>query len=636
MTMHNVNTAPAAEREAIVEIPLADLHDSPLQPRIDYRGIEGLAESIKAEGRIHQALLVRPRVGPLFEGDLAAAAGYEVVFGHRRKRAAALAGLATAPCTVRVMTDQEVRSAQMVENVQRENMTALEEGAGFKAQIDAGDATADELAQRIGKSRSFVYGRIKLLDLSPPLRAALNGGEVGTEVALLLARLRTDKLQQKALQKIAARNQKITDGGQESYRRIRELLAEEFTLQLKTAIFPINDATLLAGAGACGDCPKRAGNAPEYEDLANDTKRARHEWRPVGGADACTDPDCWAAKKAAHLQREAEKLRQAGAVVIDGNKARNAISATGEVKSDFVPLKAAKALKLPKDGVINGLAVPQPVVIQNPRDGSTIKAYRREDLVNAGVLKAEPKAPAKRKDKAQDHQAREQARRDEERRREVQARAETEQHMALLRQVREVAAGRQRDAFDLRLVAAAALAGVGHSDKPTLAELWNVKDAEKLVKRLDTMTPAELTTLLLDCAIVHDVRVPHWAAGERKPVPLMALAEHYGIDVKAALCPPAPTADPAPTPSTAGAGAKKATAADGRGAAVAYRCAATGSTWSGRGKRPAWVEAALAAGQTLDELRVATGAKAEKVKVDAGGAGDEHATASGVEEEAEA
>ena len=120
----------------------------------------------------------------------------------QRGSAAELAGLATAPCTVRSMSDAQVRSAQMVENVQRENMSALDEGAGFKAQIDAGDATADQIAERIGKSRSHVYGRIKLLDLCGPLRAALNSGEVGTEVALLLARLRTDKLQAKALQKM--------------------------------------------------------------------------------------------------------------------------------------------------------------------------------------------------------------------------------------------------------------------------------------------------------------------------------------------------------------------------------------------------------------------------------------------------
>lgn len=605
-------------QDTIVQIPLQDLHDSPFQPRTAYTGLEGLAAAIKAEGCIHQALLVRPRIGPLFGNDPDAAAGYEIVYGHRRRRAAELAGLSTAPCTVRTMTDAQVRSAQMVENVQRENMSALDEGAGFKAQIDAGDASADEIAERIGKSRSHVYGRIKLLDLCGPLRAALNSGEVGTEVALLLARLRTDKLQAKALQRIAARNQSIEDGGQESYRRIRDMLAEEFTLQLKEALFNAEDTTLLPDAGACSACPKRAGNAPEFVDLVND-KNALHKYQPRGGADTCTDPDCWGAKKTAHLQREAEKLRKTGVVVVDGNKARNAIGATGEVKSDFVPIKAAKALKLPSSGVINGVAVPQPVVIQNPRDGSLVKAYRREDLVCAGVLKREIKA------KAPDHQAKEQSRRQEEARLEAQARTETDQHMALLHRVRQVAADRERDAFDLALVAAAALAGVSYEDKSTLAALWNVRDRDALEKRVDTMTPAELTTLLLDCAIVDHVRVSQWRAGQTKPGPLLALAEHYGIDANAVMnaALPKPT-ESISTPSTTGAGAKKVKAAPAKGKArdVAYRCAATGSTWSGRGLPPAWLKAALRDGNTLDDFKVQ--GKTEKAMVEAGSAGKDN------------
>jgi ParB/RepB/Spo0J family partition protein len=103
-------------QDIIVQIPLEDLYDSPFQPRTTYTGLEGLAAAIKAEGCIHQPLLVRPRIGPLFGNDPDAAAGYEIVYGHRRRRAAELAGLAAAPCTVRTMTDAQVRSAQMVES----------------------------------------------------------------------------------------------------------------------------------------------------------------------------------------------------------------------------------------------------------------------------------------------------------------------------------------------------------------------------------------------------------------------------------------------------------------------------------------------------------------------------------------
>jgi ParB/RepB/Spo0J family partition protein len=157
-------------QDTILEIPLEDLHDSPFQPRADYRGIEGLAESIKAEGRIHQPLLVRPRVGPLFAGDPDAAAGFEIVFGHRRRRGAELAGLSTAPCTVRAMTDAQVRSAQMAENIARENMSALDEGAGFKAQIAAGaDVAREAEAVAVNCYRSVLKGQGHLRVMSAPL-----------------------------------------------------------------------------------------------------------------------------------------------------------------------------------------------------------------------------------------------------------------------------------------------------------------------------------------------------------------------------------------------------------------------------------------------------------------------------------
>ena len=100
--------------DRITEISVDQLHDSPLQPRTAYLGIEELAANIKAEGRIHQPLLVRPRLTNPLRDDLQD--GYELVFGHRRLRAAELAGLATVPCRVRAMTDAEVRSAQLAEN----------------------------------------------------------------------------------------------------------------------------------------------------------------------------------------------------------------------------------------------------------------------------------------------------------------------------------------------------------------------------------------------------------------------------------------------------------------------------------------------------------------------------------------
>ena len=324
--------------ETIAQMPLADLHESPFNPRKTFTGVDELADNIKAEGRIHQPLLVRPRIGPLFAGDLAATAGYEVVFGHRRLRAAEAAGLATVPCMVRAMTDAEARSAQIAENLARADVHPIEEAEGFAVMIQQDGISAEALAAKVGKSISYVYARVKLLQACAEIRQACLAGQIGSEVALLIARLRTDKLQQKALAAIrndTSTSAKLDDGGKRSFRHIRDLLAEKFTLDLKGAIFDREDATLLPTAGVCSACPKRTGNAPEYADLA--ALRREGQWHghtAAGGPNTCTDPDCFDAKKQAHLTREAAQLQRTGKQVITGNKARAAISAQGEVKGD--------------------------------------------------------------------------------------------------------------------------------------------------------------------------------------------------------------------------------------------------------------------------------------------------------------
>jgi ParB/RepB/Spo0J family partition protein len=545
--------------ETITQIPLEQLHESPFNPRKTFVDIDELATNILAEGRIHQPLLVRPRLTNPLRDDLAD--GYEIVFGHRRYRAAERASLATVPCMVRAMTEAEARRAQIAENLARSDVHPIEEAEGFHALIEQGDTTADDLAVLVGKSRSYVYGRLKLLQACDEVRKSCLAGTIGSEVALLIARLRTDKLQAKALAAIrndTSQAAKLDDGGARSYRHIRDLLAEKFTLSLKDALFARDDATLLPDAGTCSACPKRTANAPEFEDLASPQREGehRHYHRP-GGPDICTDPDCFDAKKVAHLKREADQLRAAGHEVVDGNKARASVGAYGDVKGGFIPLERVKDLlkKLPKKGsaAAQDIKPPPVVMIQNPRDGKVIKAVRQADLVAAGVAEkqAQPSINASL-------QARQAAQEREREKAKTQAQEETARRTALLMHVRQVASQRERDAFDLRLVAAAAFSGVGYNDKDFVAELQGIKPskrgtiAEDLKRLIDLMTPAQLTALILDCALVDNVCVDQWET-ERQPGPLLALAHHYGINAKAVMA----AAQGASTASPAGASAEE-------------------------------------------------------------------------------
>jgi ParB/RepB/Spo0J family partition protein len=598
--------------DTIVQIPLEHLHESPFNPRKTFTAIDELVANIKGEGRIHSPLLVRPIIPPLFDAgadtqpEAVAVAGYELVFGHRRYRAAQLAGLATAPCMVRAMTDAEARSAQIAENLSRKDVHPIEEAEGFEAMLQHDGLTADELAALVGKSRSYVYGRLKLLQAVPQVRDACLRGEIDAEAALLVARVGPAKLQEKALARIKALNVSLGDGGKASYRRIKAELADSFTLQLKGAIFDREDAQLLPGAGTCGACPKRTGNSPLFEDVAAEgiSRWSGQMHKDNGEPNRCTDPDCWDAKTKAHLAAGAARLEAEGKLVVTGNKARAALDAAGTPRNGYLPLERVKA-------ELKKAAKPVPVVhLQDQRTGKVVKAVRRDDLVAAGLAKPEPKAA--KGDKGESSAERDKRHQAEYQQRREKAAADTDANRRLLMAVRGAAATRERTEFELRLLAAAALASTSYDLWPTLTWLYDT-DMESLKHRVDSMSAPELTQLLLDCAIVDHVEVrPGWTD---KPEPLLALAAHYGIDAKAAMQAPAqPPTEGTPTPSTAAARGKKAPPKG-----VAYWCAETGETWSGRGLRPAWLRAKLAAGFALEDLIVGT---APKVKDNAGAAGE--------------
>ncbi|MBN8493416.1 MAG: ParB/RepB/Spo0J family partition protein [Burkholderiales bacterium] len=592
--------------DTITEIPLEQLHESTANPRRTYTGIDELAASIRAEGRIHEPLLVRPRITNVLRPD--EHDGYELVFGHRRLRAAEAAGLATAPCMVRAMSDVEAASARAAENLQREDLHPIEEAEGLKALLDVGNLSADQLADKLGKSRSFVYGRLKLLQACPEVRKACAEGKIGSEVALLIARLRTDRLQAKALGYIRGKYIDMGDGGAKSFRQIRQLLNEHFTLELKGALFDTADATLLPDAGACDACPKRAGNAPEYADIADQRPERGTglpaDWAarvPHGGADVCTDPDCFDAKKRAHLRNQAAALEAKGKTVVAGNAARAAVGADGTVKGAYIALKDVKAemkaALAAKKTVTYSDQMPKVVLIQDPRTGKTIEAVKREEAVQVGVKV--PAAAAPGRDGYAAQEARRQA---EHARNEERAKLENQVRLAVLRDLRDAMMDRERDAFDLGLVAVAAWRGVEWRGRAVLAQLWGVSNERALEQRIGSMDVQQLTLLIMDCALVADCVVTAYNLHE-KPTTLLKAAAHYDIDVDQVRAEVAPA--PAPAPAAASKPAPKAARkAKPTQPAVRYRCPATGSTWSGRGLQPAWLKVALADGKTLSDFAV--------------------------------
>ncbi|HYD99814.1 MAG TPA: ParB/RepB/Spo0J family partition protein [Alphaproteobacteria bacterium] len=162
--------APPALKESRPVVVMA-CEPSPFQPRrrFDEAAIEELAESIRARG-VLQPILVRPK--PRNSGR------YEIIAGERRWRAAQLAGLVDIPAIVRELSDQEAAEIALIENVQRQDLTPLEEAEGFKRLIDDYRYTQDELAKTIGKSRSHLANTLRLLALPDSVKGLLTEGKL--------------------------------------------------------------------------------------------------------------------------------------------------------------------------------------------------------------------------------------------------------------------------------------------------------------------------------------------------------------------------------------------------------------------------------------------------------------------------
>jgi len=165
-------------------IPIGSLYESPENSRhvIDERKLKELAQSIKAKG-IKVRLIVRQGE----EGK------FEIVAGARRYRAAQLAGQTEVPCEIREYTDAEARDVRLIENLQRADLTPLEEAESYQqrlaAAIEEGKPfTAAELAQQIGKNEKYVCFRLRLLDAIPPVKEALRKEKITLGHALEIIR----------------------------------------------------------------------------------------------------------------------------------------------------------------------------------------------------------------------------------------------------------------------------------------------------------------------------------------------------------------------------------------------------------------------------------------------------------------
>lgn len=194
-----------------VEIAIARVQRNPYQPRggSDGADLQTLADSI-AEHGVLQPILVTSTID-----------GYQLIAGERRLRAAEMAGLERIPAVVREVADQAQLELALVENLQRADLSPLEEAHAFRQLMDEFGLDQEAVAQRVGKARSSVANTVRLLDLAEPVRAALADGRISEGHARAIAGLPEPAGQTALLATVVARELNVRQA-EELARRLKE------------------------------------------------------------------------------------------------------------------------------------------------------------------------------------------------------------------------------------------------------------------------------------------------------------------------------------------------------------------------------------------------------------------------------
>ncbi len=175
----------ASSREDVVQINLSELRSNPYQPRkvFDQEKLDELASSIKEHGVI-EPIIVKKSIK-----------GYEIIAGERRTLAAKKAGLETIPAIVRDLTDDDMMTIAILENIQREDLNVIEEAMGYKSMISTMHLTQEELANKIGKSRSHVTNILGILSLPKKVQDMILSNDISMGHARSLSKLNdSDKI----------------------------------------------------------------------------------------------------------------------------------------------------------------------------------------------------------------------------------------------------------------------------------------------------------------------------------------------------------------------------------------------------------------------------------------------------------
>lgn len=187
---------------AIASLPISQIEANPFQPRTDFdeETLTDLAASIKEQGII-QPLTVR-KMG--YDK-------YQLIAGERRLKASQIAGLTEVPCYIRIANDQQMLEMALVENIQRENLNAIEIGISYQRLLDECNFSQDELCKRVGKDRSTITNYIRLLRLPAEVQVAIRDSKISMGHARALINIDDEETQVTILHNIISKDLSVRE-----------------------------------------------------------------------------------------------------------------------------------------------------------------------------------------------------------------------------------------------------------------------------------------------------------------------------------------------------------------------------------------------------------------------------------------
>ena len=491
--------------------------------------LQELADSIKATG-VLQPILIRPLPVDRIKDEMAWAraekrepAQYELVCGERRWRASQLAEVLEIPAVIRPLSDAQALKAQVIENLQRADITELEEAEGYEKLMESQSINADQLGAEVGKSRSYIYGRLKLLDLCEKAREALRTGDIDYSKGLLIARIPDESLQLKALAYCAQKNYA---GDPIGYRACAEHVQQNYMLKLSGAPFKITDAELLPRAGSCKECPKRTGaQADLYHDVAS--------------ADVCTDPKCYHDKEEAHAIAIKRAAVERGQTIIEGREAKALMpnSWSSEVKGYLrlddrndsptdKPLRKLIGKAMERRGI-------QPTLVANPHKDGQLVAVLTSDQVETLLKDADNEEVAAKVKADAERDAEAKVRQEEAA---AKTRYEEQWRWDLLTSTwQQICNGTHETPSDavLRLIASNCAKGYSQDRAKKLCKLLDLgkvaPQAGLLQYIAETDAPGDVLQLLI---MYGDVEYRYWMGEDKANEGLLLVAQEFGVDVK--------------------------------------------------------------------------------------------------------